>query len=295
MSWKRAPGISASLLLACLLSPVPASAGSPLTLVADVPAAAAPSGSLDAEANAAPGQLIQLGAGDLVSVRVYGQPDMDGDVYVSNDGTISVPLLGAVHVGQLTPVEAARHIESALKRQQLLVNPHVTLQVVQSHSQLVSILGEVHSPGRYPISPDTNVIELLAQAGGETQDGADFAYVLRPAARGMQRFRIDLTGLGDPQDPLSQDILRAGDSIYVPRAQEVYVYGQVKAPGAYRFEPGMTVMEVIARAGGITQLGSRRRLELKRVGPHGQETILHVGPDDLVQPNDNIRVKESIF
>lgn len=241
------------------------------------------------------GDLTQLGPGDFVSLRVYGQPDMDGNVYVGDDGTISVPLLGAVHVGQLSPVEAARRVEAALESRQLLVRPHVTIQLLQSHSQLVSILGEVHAPGRYPLNPGTNVIELLAQAGGETENGANFVYVLRPAERGMQRFRVSLTGLGDPKDPLSTDALRAGDSVFVPRAQDIYVYGEVKAPGAYRFEPGMTVIEAIARAGGITERGSARRLMLKRAGPDGATVTTRVKPDDLVEPDDNIRVRESIF
>jgi polysaccharide export outer membrane protein len=240
-------------------------------------------------------QLMRLGAGDLISVRVYGQPDMDGDLYVSDEGTITVPLLGAVPVANLSSVDAARKVEAALRRQEILVQPHVTIQVVQSHSQLVSILGEIRSPGRYPISPGTNVIEMLAQAGGETQDGASFVYVLRPAPGGTKRYRISLTGLGDPHDPLTTDALEAGDSIYVPKAEEIYVYGEVRAPGEYRYEPGMTVMEAIARAGGVTDRGSSRRMALKRTGPDGQTIVVAARPDDPVQPDDNIRVKESIF
>lgn len=241
------------------------------------------------------GQLMQLGPGDLVSVSVYGQPDMNGDVYVSNEGTISVPLLGPVNVAQLSPVEAARRVESALISHQLLVQPHVTIQLLQSHSQLVSVLGEVQKPGRYPVSPDTNIIQLLAEAGGETENGADFVYVLRNQTQGTQRLRVNLTGLGDANYALPHDMLRAGDSVYVPRAQQIYVYGEVRAPGMYRFRPGMTVMEAITLAGGIDAAGSRRRFELKRTGTDGQVQVLHVKADDLVQPGDNIRVKQSIF
>jgi polysaccharide biosynthesis/export protein len=245
--------------------------------------------------DSANGELIQLGPGDLVSVSVYGQPDMNEDVYVSNDGTISVPLLGPVSVAQLSPVEAARRVESALISHQLLVKPHVTIQIVQSHSQLVSVLGEVQKPGRYPVSPDTNVIQLLAEAGGETENGADYVYVLRNQTQGTQRLRVNLTGLADAKDALPHDMLRAGDSIYVPRAQQIFVYGEVRMPGMYRFQPGMTVMEAITLAGGIDAAGSRRRLELKRTDSRGQMQVLHVKADDLVQPGDNIRVKQSIF
>jgi polysaccharide export outer membrane protein len=246
-------------------------------------------------ANPSGAQLVQLGPGDLVSVRVYGQPDMDGDVYVADDGAIRVPLLGAVQVGHLSPVEAAESVETALQSHQLLVKPHVTIQLLQSHSQLVSILGEIHTPGRYPINPGTNVIQLLAQAGGETEAGADYVFVLRPGPGGLQRYRINLTGLNDPKDPLSTDALEAGDSVYVPRAQQIYVDGAVRTPGAYRYEPGMTVTEAITHAGGINDRGSRRRVMVRRAGPNGATSSIHVEADDLVQPDDNILVKESLF
>lgn len=292
MNCKFVSVIGACLLLSLLALPMHASAADATTTVATATTASRPGIAPNDSVN---GQLIHLGPGDLVSVNVYGQPDMDGDVYVADDGTISVPLLGPVSVAQLSPVEAAHRVESALIGHQLLVRPHVTIQVVQSHSQLVSVLGEVAKPGRYPINPDTNVIQLLAEAGGETENGADFVYVLRNQAQGTQRLRVNLTGLGDAKDPLPHDLLHAGDSVYVPRAQKIYVYGEVRSPGVYRFQPGMTVMEAITQAGGVDEKGSRRRLELKRTEPNGQVQVLHVRADDLVQPGDNIRVKQSIF
>ena len=176
-----------------------------------------------------------------MSVHVYGQPDMDGNVYVGDDGNISLPLLGPVNVAALSPVEAAKKMEAALKSRQLLIDPHVEIAVLQSHSQLVSVLGEVKTPGRYPINPGTTVIELLAEAGGATENGADFVYVLRPDARNqIHRYTVDIKGIGDPNDPLSAAVLHAGDSVFVPRAQEFYILGEVKMPGRYRLEPGMT-------------------------------------------------------
>lgn len=292
MNWKVIAVITAGLLLTPAALPICAAAAVPDTPAADATAVSPTVPPVSAGAN---GELIELGPGDLVSVRVYGQPDMDGDLYVADDGTISVPLLGPVQVAQLSPVVAAQRIQAALINHQLLVQPHVTIEVMQSHSQLVSVLGEVSKPGRYPINPGTNVIQLLAEAGGETENGADFVYVLHTDPQGTHRLRVSLTGLGDPKDPLSDDVLRAGDSVYVPRAQQIYVYGEVKAPGVYRFQPDMTVMEAIALAGGVDERGSRRRLELKRTGADGRVVTMHVKAGDPVQPGDNISVKQSIF
>lgn len=241
-------------------------------------------------------RLIQLGPGDSLAVHVYGQPDMDGNVYVSDQGVITLPLLGKVKVAHLTPIEAAQNIEQQLKSRNLLVNPHVTLTVLQSHSQLVSVLGEVRTPGRYTIDPNTTVIEVLAEAGGETENGANFVYVLRPDAQGnVHRYRVDLRGIGDATGQLSEATLQAGDSLFVPRAVQFYIYGEVERPGEYRLEPGMTVIEAVARAGGITAKGSTRRFEIRRTDQDGRTVSVSAKPDDLVEPDDNIRVKESLF
>jgi polysaccharide export outer membrane protein len=86
-----------------------------------------------------------------------------------------------------------------------------------------------------------------------------------------------------------------GDSLVVPRAEHYYLSGEVATPGTYPIEPGMTVIQAIARAGGINERGSERRIELKRLGKNGQYQILHAKLGDPIQADDIIRVKESIF
>ena len=240
-------------------------------------------------------RLVELGPGDQITLEVYGQPDMNSTLYVSNDGTISVPLAGPVQVAGLTPVAAAKRVETALTTGQFLVAPHVTIAVLVGKSQRVSVLGEVHTPGRYSIEPNTSVFDLLAQAGGTTQDSADVIFVSRADAEGkINRFPIDLKALGDKSAPESAR-LQSGDEVTVPRAAQFYIYGEVTSPNKYRIERGMTVVEAIARAGGITARGSDRRVEIKRIGKDGQYVVQRAKPSDLVQPDDVIRVKESIF
>jgi polysaccharide export outer membrane protein len=260
-------------------------------------AIASPAGtSGSAAAGADERHLLQLGAGDSVNVQVYGQPDMDTTVYVGDDGTISVPLAGSVQVGGLTPVEAQKRVEQALRQGQFLLDPHVTISVTQSRSQRVSVLGEIKDPGRYPIEPNTTVFDLLAQAGGVTAFSSDIIYILRPDASGkVNRYPINLKGFSDQKNALPTQTLQAGDSVYVPRAEQFYIYGEVAAPNMYRIEPGMTVIQAIARAGGITPRGSEHRIEIKRSGKDGKYVITHAKPGDLVQSDDVIRVKESIF
>src|ERR1700730_12927545 len=110
-----------------------------------------------------PAPDMQLGPGDTVSMKVFGQPDMDGNLYVADDGTIHPPLVGSIPIAGLSPDQASRKIENALRDGSFLVNPHVNLTLVQSVNQLVAVLGEVGKPGRYQVGANTTIFQLLAQ------------------------------------------------------------------------------------------------------------------------------------
>jgi polysaccharide biosynthesis/export protein len=240
---------------------------------------------------AAKAPLLQLGPGDSVTFQVYGQPDLSTTAYVADDGTLSVPLAGNVPVAGLSPSQASSKIEAALKTAKILVDPHVTLTVTQSRSQRVSVLGQVGTPGRYPVESNTSVFDLLAQAGGITANGADVVFVIRRDKDGKEvRYPVDLAK-GD----VSSLTLQGGDSLFVPKAEQFSIYGEVTTPGRYRVEPGMTVIEAIAKAGGITLRGSSHRIEIKRKLANGDYATTKAKIGDVVQPEDVIQVKESIF
>jgi polysaccharide export outer membrane protein len=241
-------------------------------------------------------RIIQLGPGDTVNIQVYGQNDMTTTAYVSDDGTIPVPLAGAVQVGGLSPSEGAQRIEKALKDKGILLDPHVTLTVTLSRSQRVSVLGQVGKPGQYPIEANTSIFDLLALAGGAAETSSDVIYLMRADASGqIQRYPINLKGFADNRSSIPSQALRGGDEIFVPRAEQFYIYGEVSAPNKYRVEPDMTVIQAIARAGGVTLRGSERRVEIKRQISEGKYVTMKAKLNDLVKPDDVIRVKESIF
>ncbi|HWJ34680.1 MAG TPA: SLBB domain-containing protein [Steroidobacteraceae bacterium] len=275
-----------------MLAAVLALGGVHHAIAAEVRAPAAPA---PADKNAKP-PLLQLGPGDSVSVQVYGQPDLSTTVYVADDGTVSVPLAGNVQVSGLSPAQAGSRIEAALKSGKILVDPHVTITVTQSRSQRVSVLGQVGTPGRYSVESNTSIFDLLAQAGGITASGSDVVYVIRQDKDGKEvRFPVDLKGLASGSGAIPSLALRGGDSVFVPNAEQFSIFGEVTTPGRYRVEPGMTVIEAIAKAGGITQRGSQRRVEIKRKLADGTYSKVKAKFGDLVQPNDVIEVKESIF
>jgi polysaccharide biosynthesis/export protein len=242
------------------------------------------------------GVLVPLGPGDGVQLTVYGQSDMSGALTVSEDGRLSVPLVGPVSVGGLSAADAARSVENALRSNKILVEPHVTITLTQARSQRVSLLGEVARPGRFAMQTDSTILELIAQAGGITANGGNVVFRLRTQADGsIQRVEIPIAGLANNQAALVAERPKAGDTYVIPKADQFYIYGQVTAPNMYRIEPGMTLIQAIARAGGVTVRGSEKRVEIKRTMPDGKVKAFNAKPFEPVLANDVIRVKESLF
>jgi polysaccharide export outer membrane protein len=240
--------------------------------------------------------LVQLDRGDTITIQVFGQPDLGGTVYVADDGTVPVALAGPVQVAGLSPSEAAKRIEAALRGGKFMNDPHVTITVTQSPSRQVSVLGEVGRPGRYPIDAGAKIMDVLAEAGGTKETGADIIYLVRTSDTGnTDRFPIDLKGLQDPMQPVPAQSLQAGDQIFVPKAPSFSIYGEVASPAKYRIEDGMTVEQGIARAGGLKPSGSMHRIEVQRRDGTGHVQKIKLRASDLIQPDDVIRVKESIF
>lgn len=248
----------------------------------------------DTGGNGAP--LVTLGAGDAVNVQVYGRPELTTTTNVADDGSITVPLAGAVPVAGLSPAKAGQRIAAAFRQGRYLVDPQVTVSFTQARGQQVSVLGAVKSPGRFTVESRTSVLDVLAQAGGITENGASVVVLLRPDRAGkVTRYAIDLKGLSQAKTALPTLTLRGGDSLFVPPAEQFFIHGEVRAPNMYRLEPGMTVVQAISRGGGVTPRGSDSRIEIKRRRPDGSYVTSSADLGDTLQADDVVRIKERIF
>ncbi len=240
--------------------------------------------------------LLSLGIADAVTVQVYGRPELTTTTYVADDGTIPVPLAGNVQVVGLSPAKAGARVADALREGKFLRDPQVTIVLAQFRGQQVSVLGAVRTPGRFVVEARTTVLDVLAQAGGTSENGADVVVLLRQDKSGkVIRTPINLRGLNQAGTALPTLTVRGGDSVFVPVAEQFYINGEVHAPNAYRLDPGMTVLQAIARGGGITRSGSSNRIEIKRRTADGTYVTRDGSLSDAVQANDVIRVKESFF
>ena len=237
-----------------------------------------------------------LGPGDVLRIQVFQSADLTVEARISESGVISYPLLGVVKLAGMSPQQAENLISTRLKEGKFLQNPQVTLNVLQFRSQQVSVLGNVARPGRYPLeTTGMRLSEVLSVAGGVAPTGADSVILMTTRAGRPQRLEIDLVDMFTTGDLSKDVVLQAGDTLYVNRAPNYFVYGQVQRPGQYALDRGMTVAQAIAKGGGLTLRGTDRAVRLhRRIGERNIQ-ILEPKLDDPVKPDDLIFIRESIF
>lgn len=316
-----------------------------------------------------------LGAGDYVRVTVYGDADLLRETRVSEDGVLTLPLIGEVKVGGLTTIETEKRIAEQLKRGGFIANPQVSVLVLEFMSKTVSILGGVLKPGRYPVTRPSDVKDMIAEAGGITPDGSEIVTVVKGDKRSEYDLHEIITQQGKSQDaivrggetiyvsmrdvavigqlarpgkygiqgglrkisdfiaqagganeaageilyytsnvsgtPVTEQInidqlFRApnteinkqvypGDVIYVPVAPQVYIYGEVQRPGMYKIDKNMTIMQAIAKAGGLTVRGTQRSVKLHRKNEQGEVIKLKPDLSGSLQDEDVLFVEESLL
>jgi len=238
----------------------------------------------------------RIGSGDTIRILVFQNPDLTLETRVSEVGTISYPLIGTVSIGGHTVGSAEQAIARALQAGGFIKNPQVNIVPVQIRSNQVSVLGQVGKPGRYPLETfNVRVSEMIAIAGGISPTGAD-AVVLTGTRDGQPFHRdIDIADLFLQNKHQADVLVAGGDVIYVPRAPMFYVYGEVQRPGSYRIERGMTIRQALALGGGPTPRGTERKLAVFRQRPDGTIESLNPELNSLVQPDDVLRVPESLF
>lgn len=193
-----------------------------------------------------------LGAGDVVRITVFNNPELTLETRVSEADSISYPLIGQVKIGGLSTSSAEKRIAGMLEKGGFIKNPQVNLLVTQFQSKLVSVLGSVYKPGRYPLERTTNLADLLALVGGVTPDGSDMVTITN--ASGSTEY--DLQKIVSKASGLKSIILSGGEVVFV-HARDISVMGQVLRPGKYAVVGGVrTVADFLSVAGGIIPTGS---------------------------------------
>lgn len=238
-----------------------------------------------------------VGARDILVISVWKQGDLSGKFEVGEDGAIAFPLLGRVPVaGQKLPA-----IEKTLTDKLaggFLRNPQVAVAVELFRSQQVFVLGEVKAPGAVPLTGGMTVIEALVRAGSYSDslggevivsrmpDGASGRPVLPGAEGAVEVQRFDLRELRTGR-AIRNVPLQDGDTVFVTRAEVVFIEGQVANPGVYVFEKKMTILRLVSLAGGATAVGAQNRPRIKRI-VDGKIVEIKAKLSDELQPGDTV-------
>jgi len=237
-----------------------------------------------------------LGEGDSIRITVFQNPDLTTETRISERGTITFPLVGEISLNGLTPARAEARIAEQLVKGKFLVKPQVSVNLIQVRSRQVSVLGQVARPGRYPLDDtSSNLTDILALAGGVSATGDDNVTVTMRRDGKTVNLEVDVPSMYRTGDMSKNIRLENGDVIYVQRAPVFYIYGEVQRAGSYRLEQGMTVMQALSVGGGVTARGTDRGLKIRRRGSDGGLHAIDARLTDLVQPNDVIYVRESLF
>jgi len=253
-----------------------------------------------------------LGAGDQIQVSVFGQPDLSAEVTVSENGTITLPLIGTVLVRGKSTSEVEKMFAQRLLDGHYLRDPKVAVQVEQQRSRAIYVLGEVQKPGRIPLQGQLSILDALSIAGGLTANADVVALIVRHT----DRDRASRNSSGNTQTadqnqvitfPLQMDKLTGSsrgllgqtmvpdDVIYVGKRKVFFVNGEVRKPGMYVMEDDLTVMRVLSIGGGVSDRGSMSRIMIHRKDATNKIVELPAKLTDVVLPGDVVFVKERLF
>jgi polysaccharide export outer membrane protein len=243
-------------------------------------------------------ESLLIGPGDLIQVDVMDTPEMEQQVRVTDDGSVSLAYIGSIHLTGQTPAAAAASIQAALIEKKVMRHPQVTVRMMELATQDVSILGQVHTPGTYTITTPQTILKVLSLAGGLTEAADRNVTVKRTRSGEQLRYYV----ANNAEQALSNVVMvYPGDTILVARAPMVYVMGDVNRPGGYVMatnDEHVSMLQVIAMAGSASKTSSQSRVRLIRTTDHGSvEMPVHLDaiekgkrPDIVLQPNDIVYV-----
>ena len=255
----------------------------------------------------------RVGGYDILDITVYEEEDLSRTgVRICADGNISFPLIGRIKLDGLTTSEIGELISNELARGQFIIDAHVSVIVSGYWSKQFMVLGSAAKPGSFPLKARERVLDAISKSGGiKSKGGGNQLMIIRtqnPDTKHEQKIviRIDLAALLNEGDQQSNLLLMDRDLLYIPKAQQIFLIGQVKNPGSFYYtNKDITLVEAISMAGGFTKIAARNRTRIVRM-EDGIEKIIVVKVDAITRsgkktqdvlllPGDVIVVPESFF
>ncbi len=243
-------------------------------------------------------QEYTIRPGDIVDISVLGEPAVSGTATVSPDGEIMLPMAGVIPAAGLTLSQLTQKIKEQLR--QFVRDPQVTVSIRASHRQYAYVLGQIAHPGAYEIDKGWTVSQLVAVAGGPTNEAA-LARTL--VMRKEKTIPFDLEQVLIEGNASADVSLESGDVVIVPETKNrVLVMGGVQKPGPYMFRAGDRVVDVLSAAGGLTPKASMKDIGvIRQQGQKPAVTPINLNKfykdgdltqNIVVQPRDIVYVPE---
>ena len=274
---------------------------------APTPGSATPASALNAHYNE-----VKIMPGDVIAIATYGAPELTttamtsvntpgggggsaSGLKVGAEGEIVLPYLGAVKVAGMTPVEVGVYLEKELKEKGILVDPQVSVTLVDSPTRVITVLGEVQKPSPVPAFGELRLLDVISACGGFTALASHTITIRRPGDAAS----ITVVLSSDPKTTDETNIpLMAGDTVIVPKVGSVFVIGQVKTQTAIPLssnEP-VTVMRAIALAGGLNFGAALSKVVVIRRTPDGEHVemqmdlkkVMHGKEKDIALASDDV-------
>lgn len=241
-------------------------------------------------------ETYRVGIGDVLDVTVYDHPDLSSKVRVGGDGTIPIPLVGALKAQGLSVEEISAAIEERLA-DGYLVAPHVNVFIQGFEGHKAVVLGQVNSPGMVELRGPTTLLEIISLSGGLTSDAGHTATITRAGEgdKPGETQTIDLNALLKRGDVSANIRIQDRDNVFIEKVAQYYIMGQVKAPGPYKLNTELSVIDAVNRAGGFTDMAAEKDIEIQRVVDGKRQKLEDADHEEKVRPHDVIVVPESFF
>ena len=236
-------------------------------------------------------KAYRIGPGDLLEIKVFEVEQLNQVVRVSEDGSVTLPLLGRIEIEGLTQAGVVQKLTTLLQAK-YVKNPQVTVFIKEYKSQQVAVIGAVEKPGNYELVGRKNLLQMISQAGGLTDKATDEIFVLRDGGNGAtSSIPIDLKDLMVNGNQKLNIPIEPNDVINVPVDKEirVFVFGRVTQPGALKFKISekVTLLSAIAQAGGLAEGAKQSAVVITRKGKSGKEEKIHVNLKDVISGKKN--------
>jgi len=253
-------------------------------------------------------RAYRVGPGDLLELKVFQVDELSQTVRVSEDGSITLPLLGRIVVEGLTQEGVVQKLTGLLQAK-YVKNPQVTIFIKEYKNQQVAVIGAVEKAGSYELVGRKNLLQIISMAGGFSETAGNGIFILREGADGAtSTIAIDLKDLLVNGNQKLNIPIEPNDVINVPVDREirVFVMGRVNKPGAIKakLSEGVTLLQAIADAGGLAEGAKESAVMITRKDKAGKEQKIRVNLKDIIkgkkkdvvlQEGDVVYVPESFW